>query len=307
MAPCKSVCVAILVSEWIASASAAFCQSTLYTDKFVCEDGTAVNANGCCASTSRCPTSCMQSGWGSSGGVTTCTCTNCNYGVKLALTEQARYLKATNYFRCRHGQNALTWDAAVAANALTWATTCPSQGSNPAHTRPDSTTAYALTPSSGENVAAGQKSPEKAVEAWYSEITTPGYTPGTASQPPSGTGHYTAMIWAATKKLGCAQKPCASGTPKPVHVCHYADSAPNFGADAAYFANMPQTNTPSATEASCCTSVYGSGGGSTTAGSTGGNSSTAAATVRVAVASFAMRRVDAALAMLALPLLAMMV
>lgn len=247
----------------------------------------------------------MSSGMSMSGGVTTCTCTNCNYGVKLVLTEQARYLKATNYFRCRHGQTALTWDTAVAANALTWATTCPSQGSNPAHTRPDSTSAYALTPSSGENVAAGQTSPEKAVEAWYSEITTPGYTPGTASQPPSGTGHYTAMIWAATKKLGCAQKPCASGTPKPVHVCHYADSAPNFGADAAYFANVPQTNTPSATEASCCASVYGSGG----AGGGAGNSSTtavASTTAVEAVASSAMRSVDAALAMLALPLLGMM-
>jgi len=251
-------CFTVLALDLVLTVFATFCQSTLYTDSFICEDGSDVGSNGCCVGTGLCPTSCTSSGWSSSNDVSTCTCTGCNYGFKLSsLTEDDRYLKAHNYFRCRHGQNALTWDSTIVASATSWADTCPSQGSNPAHTRPDGTSAYALTPSCGENVAAGYQSPEAAVEAWYSEITDPGYTPGTVDQPPEGTGHYTALIWAATTKLGCAQNACASATPSPVHVCHYTDTPPNYGFDAAYFANVPQSNTETATEVACCTSVYG--------------------------------------------------
>lgn len=252
------VCLTILVADWVATVSATFCQSTLYTDSFVCEDGSDVGSNGCCASTSACPTSCLSSAWSISNGVSTCSCTGCNYGFKLSwLTEDDRFLSAHNYFRCRHGQDALSWDSTIAASAAAWSDTCPSQGSNPAHTRPDGTSAYDLTQPCGENVAAGYQSPEAAVEAWYSEITDPGYTPGAANQPPAGTGHYTALIWAATTKFGCAQNACASGTPNPVHVCHYSDTPPNYGSDDDYFANVPQSNIETATEASCCTSVYG--------------------------------------------------
>lgn len=256
-----------MVMMTLASVSAEFCTSHLYTDSFVCEDGTAVGSNGCCAATNRCPTSCMSSSWGSSG----CTCTACNKGRKLTLTQDEQYLKATNYFRCRHGQNMLAWDASVATNAQGWADTCPSQGGNPPHSQ-----SYQNTPSSGENVAAGQKSPEKAVEAWYSEITDPGGCTG--AQPASGCGHYTALIWAGTTKLGCGWKACASGSPNPVHVCQYAEAAPNMGGG--YVANVPQSNTPTATEDSCCTTVYGGGGGgdtNTPSGNSGSNTSTGTA------------------------------
>ncbi|CAK0852933.1 unnamed protein product [Prorocentrum cordatum] len=255
------VCLIVLAAGRVATVSATFCQSMLYTDSFVCDDGSDVGSNGCCASTDSCPSSCMSwgTGWGSGGK--TCTCNDCNYGFKLtSLTEDDRFLKAHNYFRCRHGQNLLAWDSTTAASAATWSDTCPSQGSNSAHIRPDGTSAYDLDPSCGENVAAGYQSIEAAVEAWYSEITNPGYTPGTANQPPSGTGHYTALIWAATTKLGCAVNACASGSPAPVYVCHYSEAAPNFGFDSDYFDNVPQSNTETATEDYCCTAVYGSDG-----------------------------------------------
>lgn len=258
------ICLIVLAAGWVDIVSATFCQSTLYTDSFVCEDGSDVGSTGCCASTDRCPTSCMSGGWGSSNGVSTCTCSDCNYGFKLSsLTEDDRFLKAHNYLRCRHGQNALAWDSTIAASAATWSDTCPSQGSNPAHTRPDGTNAYNLEPSCGENVAAGYQSIEAAVEAWYSEITDPGYTPGTINQPPSGTGHYTALIWAATTKLGCSENACASGTPAPVYVCHYSETPPNYGFDSDYFNNVPQSNTETVTEDSCCASVYGNDAGTT--------------------------------------------
>jgi len=152
----------------------------------------------------------------------------------------------------------MTWDEKVKANAQKWADTCAGQTRpvrRPPHTRPDGTNSYALTPMSGENVAVGSKSPEKAVELWYNEITKPGYTPGGDGGP--GVGHYTAMIWASTGKLGCAQAACPNGTPNPVIVCHYAMMAPNSGDDSEYVANVPQINTPSATEETCCQTIYG--------------------------------------------------
>jgi len=193
-----------------------------------------------------------------SGGVVKCRCSGCAFGAKLKLTQDERYLRASNYFRCRHGQPLMTWDEKVKANAQKWADTCAGQTRpvrRPPHTRPDGTNSYALTPMSGENVAVGSKSPEKAVELWYNEITKPGYTPGGDGGP--GVGHYTAMIWASTGKLGCAQAACPNGTPNPVIVCHYAMMAPNSGDDSEYVANIPQTNTPSVSEETCCQKMYG--------------------------------------------------
>lgn len=259
----------ILAAAGVATVSGIFCQSTLFTDSFVCDDGSDVGSNGCCASTNFCPSSCTSGASSTSNGVTTCTCTGCNFGFKLtSLTQDDRFLNAHNYFRCRHGQSLLAWDDDNAVEAADWASTCPSQGSNPAHIRPDGTSSYDLSPSRGENVAAGFQSVESAVEAWYSEITNPGYTPGTANQPPAGTGHYTAMIWAATTKLGCAENACSSGVPNPVHVCHYSEDPPNFGFDADYFENVPQSNTETATEDSCCASVYVTGDSEDAAGTT---------------------------------------
>jgi len=220
-----------------------------------------VNSNGCCAATNRCPKSCSGTGWGMSRGVVTCHCSGCPFGSKLSLTEDERYLRASNYFRCRHGQKLLTWDPKVAVNAAAWAKTCAGQRVNgklnPPHTRPDGTNSYANTPMSGENVAAGSTSPEKAVELWYNEITNPGYRPGVSPDVQPGVGHYTAMIWGSTGKLGCATNACPHGTPKPVYVCHYAMMAPNSGDDSEYYANVPQTNTPTATEETCCQKMYG--------------------------------------------------
>jgi len=246
-----------------------FCGSRLYSDlpdSTTCEDGTKVSSNGCCAATNKCPQSCSGNGWSMSRGVKSCQCRGCPYSLKLNVTSEERYLRATNYFRCRHGQPLMKWDAMVASNAKSWASTCPSQRRpsgklNPPHTRPDGTNSYKVTPMSGENVAAGSTSPEKAVELWYNEITKPGYKPGVRPGYQSGTGHYTAMMWAQSKYLGCAQKPCLNGNPKHVHVCHYALSAPNSGEDQDYWDNLPKTNTPSASEETCCQTMYGDSGG----------------------------------------------
>jgi len=183
-----------------------------------------------------------------SGGVTICTCTDCTLCRALLMTQDEQYLKAHNYFRCRHGQPLLSWDAEVACNAATWAAACPSERGVDPHNRPDGSNSYALTPPSGENVGAGHPTPEAVVENWYDEIT--GYKPGGGVQ---GVGHYTAMIWAETTKLGCALQQCHN----KIHVCHYADKFPNSGGVSGFVANVPQDNAPTNTERYCCHQVYG--------------------------------------------------
>ena len=62
-----------------------------------------------------------------------------------------------------------------------------------------------MTPRAGENLAKGHATPEQATLAWYNEMAIFDYN-GTEyyGQPGFFVGHYTAMIWKSTKKLGCA-------------------------------------------------------------------------------------------------------
>lgn len=61
-----------------------------------------------------------------------------------------------------------------------------------------------------------------ASKAWYSEITRPGYNynnPGYYQNP--GAGHFTAMVWKDTSRLGC-------GISGIFVVCRYCGNAPNM-------------------------------------------------------------------------------
>jgi len=233
--------------------NALFCKSKLENDKMLCADGNPVNSNGCCADPNKyCPPGC-GGGWKSSNGVRTCTC-NCSGGngpssYLSSLSESQRYLKSHNYFRCLHGVDLLAWDTQVYNNAKGYATQCPFRGGL-AHS--DS---YGYTPSSGENLAAGQSQIEGAVEGWYNEIQF--YDPATGGKKAGHSnemiGHYTALMWKTTKKLGCAG--CNLQTQYGVYyICNYADSAPNSGR---YLQNLPSTNSLVKTEAQCCDTIYG--------------------------------------------------
>ena len=149
------------------------------------------------------------------------------------MTKDDRWLSAHNYFRCRHGHAPLSTKASTKANAEKHANKCVFQHSG--------------EPGSGENLAMGYRSPETTTEAWYDEITSPGYSPGQGFSP--GIGHYTALIWKETSTLGCAT--CVSSN---IDVCQYQDSQPNIIGQ--FVQNVPQNNAPVATEATCCASAY---------------------------------------------------
>jgi len=238
----KSALLFLLAVALQVFSEAAFCESSLYTSKFVCDDGGLIDPSKKeCCSNDRCPSTCRGSSWGSGG----CTCTGCNREEKLALTSDQKYLKAHNYFRCRHGYEALEWDATVAQNARNWASKCNFQHSE----------SYKYTPRSGENLAMGQGTEADAVEDWYTEVTDIPYDRRSDCRGPGGVGHYTALIWKSTTKLGCgftdSMNVCSG---KRLHVCNYANNAPNMGGQ--YCDNVPASNTPTATEEQCCATVY---------------------------------------------------
>jgi hypothetical protein len=229
-------------SGW-ASPHQEICPAQLFTDNNLCDDGTAVPAGVCCPD-GACPSGCVsgRKAWGK------CTCNGCPKERKLQLSDGAAFVKVHNYFRCLHGQPGLSWDEEAASNAAAAAKQCCQDG------RLTHSKSYEATPAAAENLAKGQGSPEFATRDWYNEIVTPGYKPGTWGSDALGAGHYTALIWKATTKIGCAT--CGEKSEK-VWACHYAHEPGNFGKLPAYEANVPQNNSLLGTRQTCCDRVYG--------------------------------------------------
>jgi len=229
------------------------CPALLYNNKILCNDGTAVGEGECCLDNGFCPSDCFGGSSKStdSNGQSTCTCNGCRKQRKLELSDSDAMLKAHNYLRCLHGHDELTWDADVAENADAAAeTSC--KDNDLRHS--DS---YGMTPSAGENLAMGLTSPEGAAAAWYNELTDPGYNAGDwgTEAADKGVGHYTALIWKSTQKLGC--KSCVSAQGRTMWACQYAQEAPNSGDQAKWEENVPQSDVPEATPETCCARIYG--------------------------------------------------
>ena len=228
----------------------------------LCSDGkTQPDANGCCFEGAQptCPANCAGGSFSGGPDNWVCNCRSCasTTSFNLDMTTQERWLSAHNYFRCRHGVSLLETKERAVATASTYSQKCVFQHSSNSE-----------RDSAGENLAMGYRSPEAATEAWYNEISEPGYTPGqgcgfepgrgvlqelaTYARPSTvspGIGHYTALIWKSTSRLGCATCPS-----KRIDVCHYADSTPNVQGQ--FTVNVPQDNTPVQTSATCCSQIY---------------------------------------------------
>jgi len=128
-------------------------------------------------------------------------------------TEMQAVLDEHNALRAKHSAPDLTWDEAMASEAQSWADKC----------------AWGHSNAPGENIWAGSGSAfsgAAAVKSWYNELTNPGYnfsSPGTSE----GTGHFTAVVWKSTTRLGCAMKVCTplhpmDWNPGNFLVCQYS-------------------------------------------------------------------------------------
>ncbi|HEU5058156.1 MAG TPA: CAP family protein [Kofleriaceae bacterium] len=119
-------------------------------------------------------------------------------------------LAAHNRLRARHCAPPLTWSDALVAEARRWARKLAAQRCAFEH-NPD--------PRYGENLAyfrpPGALGPEEIAEQWYREIDSYDFRKARFSME---AGHFTQLVWAGSKRLGCASVECGGGE---LWVCNY--------------------------------------------------------------------------------------
>jgi uncharacterized protein YkwD len=111
------------------------------------------------------------------------------------------------------GVSALRWDAQLAGAAQAWADRLASRGCQLQH----SSSGYGenLFWTSGRNATA-----EQVVGSWVSEKAGYRHGPfGGAGSCGLACGHYTQVVWAASRRLGCGMGSCAGGA--EIWVCNY--------------------------------------------------------------------------------------
>lgn len=115
-------------------------------------------------------------------------------------------LSVHNRFRAIHDAAALEWDSNLAEYAFKHASQCIFEHSHGPY---------------GENLAAGYRSTEAAITAWYDEEKLYSYSNPQFSK---ATGHFTQLVWKSTRKVGCAIVPCKglNGTPGNYVACEYS-------------------------------------------------------------------------------------
>jgi len=130
--------------------------------------------------------------------------------------KMAGILARHNHYRCMHKAPAMTWDAAIAANAQAWA---QATGGVMRHSPPNLRSNVAGFRNLGENLMWGNTG-TYAVDSWYNEIrlTNGGRTNVFSPQ----TGHYTQVVWEGSTKLGC-------GAYKSLLVCQYGPAGNMIG------------------------------------------------------------------------------
>lgn len=115
-------------------------------------------------------------------------------------------LSSHNKLRAKHNAPNLVWDEALSDYAERHAKKCFFQHSASPY---------------GENLAAGYPSISAAVQAWYAERDQYSYDkPGFSNS----TGHFTQVVWKASRHIGCAYAICngKNGTPGQFWVCEYS-------------------------------------------------------------------------------------
>lgn len=142
----------------------------------------------------------------------------------------SRLLAAHNRERAALDLPALEWDDKLSADARTWARALSSTNSfehsrdNPDDPDPQGENLWAGTP--------GAFSPEQMVGLWIDEKHNyrPGPIPNVSRTGDfEDVGHYTQVIWRATRKVGCA---LVTGGAEDVLVCRYSQGGNVIGEQA---------------------------------------------------------------------------
>jgi len=163
-------------------------------------------------------------------------------------SEAAQWLRAHNIYRCMHGADPVVWSEAMyedAKNHFQDAETLVHSDS------------YNLEPPigpAGENLyyywssqGPQDNTPEAASKAWYDEVNLCTSFPGCNAQ---GAGHFTCMIWAGVKEIGCFTNEHG------VSVCRYrSDDQLNANTCNMMGSESQQVFAPTKTEAACALEI----------------------------------------------------
>ncbi len=120
------------------------------------------------------------------------------------------FITAHNKYRRLHCAQPVAWSPALAAIAQRWADHLRGRQCSLQH-NPDTTYGENLTYGS----PSGSLTPEEVVQGWYSEVGKysfrhPQYRPAA--------GHFTQVVWAGTRRIGCGVAHCSNAD---VWVCNY--------------------------------------------------------------------------------------
>ncbi|HVW07473.1 MAG TPA: CAP domain-containing protein [Bryobacteraceae bacterium] len=118
-------------------------------------------------------------------------------------------LDAQNAVRAKVNVPPLTWSDHLAEIAQQWANHLISTGGF----------AHSHNPETGENlyeIEGANAAPETVINAWASEVKNYTYSTNACA---GVCGHYTQLVWAATKEVGCA---AAQKGRRQVWVCEYS-------------------------------------------------------------------------------------
>ena len=141
-------------------------------------------------------------------------------------TGQDGWLDDHNYYRCLHGADPVGWDYTLESQAQAVA------NDNAARGGLSHSNSYSAAEPAGENLAMGMGTytcgdyngpynQNCATHNWYEEVECWGLGDDGWKNPYCTIGHFTAMVWKKTTKIGCA----SSGN---YFACQYGAEPPNF-------------------------------------------------------------------------------
>jgi len=153
-------------------------------------------------------------------GVTVPDCPSCGYSEQLTKDEIATALTLHNQMRGAVGTPPLKWNCKLQCQIQKHA-------SKGVYEHSDS---FNAPIPAGENLASGSDG-VYAAWMWFSE-----YGAAHGGQATFNCcGHYTAMVWKATKEIGCGKSTSGDG----IYLCQYTNAQPNFGGASDFAANVP--------------------------------------------------------------------